>query len=601
MATKKSKAGSLIWRKGGWSGRYRAIVDGESVRVCVPLGTDNKSAARIKLERLMRGGSPESVAEVETFEEAARRIVPEQGIKSESVRARRLETYAFPELGSTPVDKLRAADIRHALEAMAQQGLSQQSVKHLLADISGVLGTLWRDEVLPENAAKRVQVPKFAKVDGRPRVVLSDDEFSRLVAWPDLHAELRVMCLVARCVGGMRTSDLHAWSWEHIDWIKGDAHVPRPKTKTSDRLVLPAQVMPALRGWWKSSGSPVKGPVFPEAWGPNAGERRGRKSHAGRLRRALWTAGVRRGETKETCPLQTDTADTKRVDFHSFRRAYNTGLATAGVNVQTAMALAGHRQASTHMRYVRLTEVLEVPLAALPRAALVPRVGTMLQPTPRNRSENGGALIRSSCRLSRANQSQSQGFLGLGALGDTPFEPLRAQPGHRKDALPADRALLAYLRNRANQHADELLADHIENRGWHASHKASRVELIKQTDAAGWKRAKERAWRQENPEKRRDQGHRRRALKVGGQSECLSRDEIRAVLESCDGRCAYCFELSDSLTIDHIVPLARGGGHVLANLAPACARCNSSKHTKSLSEWLGVRVFADELSREVAS
>jgi hypothetical protein len=40
------------------------------------------------------------------------------------------------------------------------------------------------------------------------------------------------------------------------------------------------------------------------------------------------------------------------VDFHSFRRAFKTALAGAGVNVQQAMQLAGHSDAKTHMRYV---------------------------------------------------------------------------------------------------------------------------------------------------------------------------------------------------------------------------------------------------------
>jgi len=55
------------------------------------------------------------------------------------------------------------------------------------------------------------------------------------------------------------------------------------------------------------------------------------------------------------------------LDFHSFRRAFNTALAAAGVNVQMAMRLAGHRNAGTHMRYVQLTEALEAPETALPR------------------------------------------------------------------------------------------------------------------------------------------------------------------------------------------------------------------------------------------
>ena len=51
-------------------------------------------------------------------------------------------------------------------------------------------------------------------------------------------------------------------------------------------------------------------------------------------------------------PLYFETATTLPVDFHSFRRAFNTALADAGVNVHRARHLAGHSDAKTHMRYV---------------------------------------------------------------------------------------------------------------------------------------------------------------------------------------------------------------------------------------------------------
>ena len=53
------------------------------------------------------------------------------------------------------------------------------------------------------------------------------------------------------------------------------------------------------------------------------------------------------------------------------------------MNVQQAMALAGHRNASTHMRYVRITEVLEVPASALPRMNLAPAVPKSLMAAAR--------------------------------------------------------------------------------------------------------------------------------------------------------------------------------------------------------------------------
>jgi 5-methylcytosine-specific restriction endonuclease McrA len=49
----------------------------------------------------------------------------------------------------------------------------------------------------------------------------------------------------------------------------------------------------------------------------------------------------------------------------------------------------------------------------------------------------------------------------------------------------------------------------------------------------------------------------------------------RLVLEAGGGRCQWPGCRRPATTIDHVVPLARGGTHDLANLRASCARCNS--------------------------
>jgi endogenous inhibitor of DNA gyrase (YacG/DUF329 family) len=48
--------------------------------------------------------------------------------------------------------------------------------------------------------------------------------------------------------------------------------------------------------------------------------------------------------------------------------------------------------------------------------------------------------------------------------------------------------------------------------------------------------------------------------------------------------CVYCAGPFD--TIDHVIPLTRGGDNMKSNLVPACRSCNSSKGQKLLSEWM---------------
>lgn len=76
--------------------------------------------------------------------------------------------------------------------------------------------------------------------------------------------------------------------------------------------------------------------------------------------------------------------------------------------------------------------------------------------------------------------------------------------------------------------------------------------------------------------------HARRARKLGALIDGpLPPGTYTAVLAS--GPCVYCG--AEARTVDHIVPLARGGYEVEYNLVPCCGSCNSSKGAKLLSEW----------------
>jgi 5-methylcytosine-specific restriction endonuclease McrA len=52
--------------------------------------------------------------------------------------------------------------------------------------------------------------------------------------------------------------------------------------------------------------------------------------------------------------------------------------------------------------------------------------------------------------------------------------------------------------------------------------------------------------------------------------------------------CSYCCEdvMPKDRTLDHVVPLARGGAHTADNVTMACKRCNSSKRDQDLDTFL---------------
>jgi 5-methylcytosine-specific restriction endonuclease McrA len=93
-----------------------------------------------------------------------------------------------------------------------------------------------------------------------------------------------------------------------------------------------------------------------------------------------------------------------------------------------------------------------------------------------------------------------------------------------------------------------------------------------------------KAWHEKNPDARKRYEGARRARKKGCEASLTNAEWLSRLSEFQD-RCAYCGSL-EKLTIDHIVPLSRGGAHTSTNVAPACLSCNTSKHTKLLAEWI---------------
>jgi 5-methylcytosine-specific restriction endonuclease McrA len=78
----------------------------------------------------------------------------------------------------------------------------------------------------------------------------------------------------------------------------------------------------------------------------------------------------------------------------------------------------------------------------------------------------------------------------------------------------------------------------------------------------------------------RIRAHRRRNAEVAGS---LTPQQWQGVFSFYEGRCVYCGESGTS--IDHVLPIVRGGTHSIDNVVPACRRCNSSKRSRTPTEW----------------
>lgn len=104
-------------------------------------------------------------------------------------------------------------------------------------------------------------------------------------------------------------------------------------------------------------------------------------------------------------------------------------------------------------------------------------------------------------------------------------------------------------------------------------------------DHAEENRARAKAWRENNPERARENHveaiQRRRARLAGATVEKVDRAAIIARDKSICGICRK-YVVPEQMSLDHIIPLSLGGPHAQWNLQVAHQRCNQLKHVGRL-------------------
>jgi 5-methylcytosine-specific restriction endonuclease McrA len=86
-------------------------------------------------------------------------------------------------------------------------------------------------------------------------------------------------------------------------------------------------------------------------------------------------------------------------------------------------------------------------------------------------------------------------------------------------------------------------------------------------------------------------GHKARCRKHG--SEYRAGIKLRHVLARDGACCSYCgirttrhiHNADTQAEIDHVIPISKGGGHVMENLVVACRKCNNKKSDKIVTLW----------------
>lgn len=83
--------------------------------------------------------------------------------------------------------------------------------------------------------------------------------------------------------------------------------------------------------------------------------------------------------------------------------------------------------------------------------------------------------------------------------------------------------------------------------------------------------------------------HTKSHLKRLGVEGSFTGIEFFELCEKCNWKCAYCGRevYPQTVTMDHVIPLSRGGTNYISNITPACWTCNNAKRARTPEEWGG--------------
>ena len=126
----------------------------------------------------------------------------------------------------------------------------------------------------------------------------------------------------------------------------------------------------------------------------------------------------------------------------------------------------------------------------------------------------------------------------------------------------------ARKKERYYAHAQEICAKNAEYR---EKNYERRLEIERDSRAKNIEK-----WR---PAKNARQSVRNRSLN-DNQFVILTK-ELQLVYEA---PCYNCGSMENQ-TLDHLIPLSKGGRHSVGNIGTLCSSCNSSKHARTITEW----------------
>lgn len=169
------------------------------------------------------------------------------------------------------------------------------------------------------------------------------------------------------------------------------------------------------------------------------------------------------------------------------------------------------------------------------------------------------------------------------------------RPGHRQCRSCERETSINYYRANRDERLQKMKAWKDARRPELREQRRKRYHADPETE-----RASHRKWLKKNRERtrvyarshnrkpevraRRAEVQRARFHRSRGAPGVFTTADIARLRKSQHDRCYYCGK-KQKLTVDHIVPLSRGGSNSPDNIVLACRSCNSSKNDRLPHEW----------------
>lgn len=167
-----------------------------------------------------------------------------------------LKYHLLPSFGDKLLTNISTTDIQKFIQIKIQEGLTNNSINHILIFMGSVFQKMVNDEVIINNPLKKI---KKLKVEPIEMKVLTPKEIQIFLAGAKKHYPDFYPLFFTAVMTGMRQGELMALQWSKINWVTNQIYVDSsygkgqltpPKTKHSIRKIdMSKELIKVLREW----------------------------------------------------------------------------------------------------------------------------------------------------------------------------------------------------------------------------------------------------------------------------------------------------------------------------------------------------------------